>query len=320
MIKRLLILLCLLAVPAGAQTLLGVSSNVYTTPVVVSSGGGGSSFVGPGDIISGALVFYSAGRAYNASYAASKSPIADLVDTTTGLLTCTMKLGSNGFADLVTALCPTSSPISSVVSWCSLVGGCSVTKLYDQTGSNNHTIQTSLAMMPALTFSAQNGLPCSAGVSSVTTHLTTPTSFSIPVPYSATAVINRTGNFTANQAYLFFNTSNNQLRTNTISNSVQALNTTAVALTANDNAFHALLEVASSIAPLFAVDSSATISTSSTGTTTAAGTLSIMGRGNNTVGITSGFECEFGLWPTDLNSSYTVILSNMRSPTQGWNF
>jgi hypothetical protein len=277
-------------------------------------------FQGPGDIASGAIAFYSAGRAYNAAYAAAQSPLADLVDTTTGLATCTLNVGVNGFANLSAAVCPTGAPIVSVMTFCTVTHvGCNIAKLYDQTGNGNHVVQATLANMPAFTLSAQNGLPCPAGTGATTLNLTTSGTISQAVPFTYTAVAERTGSFTTNQR-IFSNMGGVLLFPNS-ANTVRFTSGTAVNLTAPDSAIHALLAVVSSTSPLFAVDASSNISTSSSGTTSLSGAIIYMNlTAVGTTAILSGFVCEAGIWPSDLNSTYQAMLANMRSATYGWNF
>jgi hypothetical protein len=288
----------------------------YNLSIATSAG-----FQGPGDITSGAIAFYSAGRAYNAAYAAAQSPLADIVDTSTGLATCTIKVGTNGYANLSAVVCPTGAPTVSVTTFCTVTHvGCSITKLYDQTGNGNHVVQATLANMPGLTLSAQNGLPCAAGTATAAITLETAGGVSQSAPFTRTAVVERTGNFTTVQKIASNDSNTNTLNFTASANTVSVSNGTAVNLTANDSTFHAILVVASASAPLFAIDSSANTSTSTNGTAALASNEYVMGRNGGTQGLLAGFFCEGGLWPADLNSSYQAMLANMRSATNGWNF
>lgn len=313
---RLLALLIVLASPASAQTLLGVAgpNNSY---------GGSSSpsgYQGPGDIATGAIAFYSAGRAYNAAYATAQNPLADLVDTTTGLATCTINAGTNGYVNLTAIVCPTGAPLVNVVTFCTVThAGCSVTKLYDQTGNGNHVVQATLANMPGLTLSAQNGLPCPAGTNNVAVNLATSGNISQSAPYTVTAVAERTGSFTTVQRIVSGQVAGGFSFLNS-ANSIRANNGAAVTLTAADSVFHAMLVVASAIDPLFAIDSSANTTTSTNGTTTLSEQQTYMGLTVANTALLSGYVCESGLWPSDQNSNYIALLANMRSATVGWNF
>ncbi len=153
---RLALLAFALAFPAQAQLLLTGAGRV----------GGVVGYQGPGDITSGAIAFYSAGRAYNVAYAIAHSPLADVVDTSTGLTTCTFHALSTGFAN----------PAECNATACATA--CSVTKMYDQTvsgacGGSCDVVQATLANMPGLTLSAQNGLPCAAGTNNAAMMLKT---------------------------------------------------------------------------------------------------------------------------------------------------
>lgn len=268
-----------------------------------------ATYVGPGDITSGAIAFYSVGRAYNAAYATGLNPAADVVDTATGLTTCTFHFLATGFVNK-TECNATACAVA-----------CSITKLYDQTGTGNHVVQATLANMPTLTFNAQNGLPCAAGTNSAAVRLVTAAAITQSAPYTTMAVGERTGQVTTLQAMTGTTIGlPGRLVFQGVANTVRANNGTAINLTASDNAFHALLAVASGTAPLFAVDSSANTSTSSNGSTSLTGKITIMAQADPGSPILNGFVCEAGLWPADLNSSYQAMLANMRSATNGWNF
>lgn len=125
----------------------------YIQPVV-----SGATYSGPGDIVSGASVWYGL-RAYSAAYATSLGNVADIVDTATGVSTCTIKAKANGDADLTSSLC--AGATLSVTTFCTVThaAGCSITKLYDQTGNGVHITQATLANMPFLTLSIVGSKP-----------------------------------------------------------------------------------------------------------------------------------------------------------------
>lgn len=308
--------LCIWAIPSYAQ--VPMTGAGLGSPTAAVAG-----FQGPGDITSGAVAFYSAGRAYNAAYAAAQNPLADIVDTTTGLATCTFNVGTNGFANLSAVVCPTGAPTVSVTTFCTVThaAGCRVTKLYDQTGNGNHVVQATIANTPGLTLSAQNGLPCltNLGGGSIPV-LQTAGNVIQAAPFTKIGVAERTNNVTTRQD-IIANTASNRLAYTNSANSVTVNNGTNVNLTAADAAFHALLVIASGTAPLFAVDSSANISTSTNGTGSTSGALAVMNNNTSSNPILAGnFFCEAGEWPADLNSSYQAMLANMRSASNGWNF
>ncbi len=285
----------------NANYMIGGLNNPFNGGAVVPA-----SYQGPGDIKSGAIAFYSVGRAYNAAYATGLNPAADVVDTATGLTTCTFHFLSTGFVS--TTECNATA--------CAVA--CSITKLYDQTGTGNHVVQATLAKMPALTFNAQNGLPCPAGTGNSAMALVSAGTISQAAPFTLTAVTERIGT-AAGQ--IMANGNTNFFSFVAGANTIRVNNGTAVTLTALDSAFHALLAVASGTAPLFAIDSSANTSTSTNGTGAMSAAEAVLNRATTqTAGLTSGFVCEAGIWPADLNSSYQAMLANMRSATNGWNF
>src|ERR1700722_1400624 len=121
-------------------------------------------YVGPGDTFSTSPVgAYSCAEAWTAAYASSHGGACDVVDTSTGLVTCTYTFQSNGFVN----------PSQCNGAGQSCQTACSVTKAYDQTGNGNHVVQATLANMPTLTFSStpRGTLPainCGNGVTSIT--------------------------------------------------------------------------------------------------------------------------------------------------------
>jgi hypothetical protein len=266
-----------------------------------------SSYSGPGDIAGGGIEFVSCGRAYNAAYATGLNAACDVVDTATGLTTCTFHFLSTGFVN--TTECNATA--------CAIA--CSVTKMYDQTGTVNHVAQATLANMPGLTFNAQNGLPCAAGAAVAGLVLTGPT-ITQALPATFTAVAKRTSAAAASQ--IIESAANTQTLqfTNSANTAAANIGGTSVTLTVADNAFHAFLAVGSATAPLFAVDSSANTSTSTQGTTGLNGAIAVINRATGSREMTNGFLCEAGIWPADLNSSYQAMLANMRSAANGWNF
>jgi hypothetical protein len=120
---------------AGSLTLLGAGRPPAAAP----------SYVGPGDLsIGSATHWYSCARAYNAAYAVGGTNKAcDVVDTATGLVTCTYHIQTNGFI---------------LASECNGVGqschtACKVVTAYDQVGSAN-TTSVQAVSQPTLVFNA----------------------------------------------------------------------------------------------------------------------------------------------------------------------
>jgi hypothetical protein len=151
----------------------------------------GTSYQGPGDVFASAFGWYSCARAYSASFALTQGAICQVADVGTGAITCDLKVGTNGFADLTSSSC--AGGTLTVPAFCTTHTSCVVSKAYDQSGNGNDIIQATLARMPALVISGLNSLPvmnCNAAISFLQTAGTL--TFSQPVTLSA-AIIRSTG-------------------------------------------------------------------------------------------------------------------------------
>src|SRR5262245_58110091 len=126
--------------------------------------GGAASFTGPGDAVSGAVVYWSCSRAITSAYAAGGGNACD-IQRTSDNATCTTKFATNGFLDVTTAYC--SSNTQTITQFCNATT-CGASKMYDQTGSNNcnsgtnpcDVVQTTQASQPTLNLSCLNSKPC----------------------------------------------------------------------------------------------------------------------------------------------------------------
>ncbi len=104
-----------------------------------------ASYTGPGDTFTTSpLAAYSCAQAFTAAYATALSAACDVVDTATGLVTCTYHFQANGSVN----------PTECNTSGKSCFTACSVTKAYDHTGNGHDASQATLANMPGLTFSS----------------------------------------------------------------------------------------------------------------------------------------------------------------------
>ena len=153
---------------------------------------GGGAYVGPGDIVSGATVFYGL-RAYNAASAGNK--IANLCNSTGGTdVTCADAFSSASTGALVipaglVSICPGAN--------------CTVQTLYEQIGGGNCTpancdmTQATIASRPVLTASCTpNNLACMSFVSSSSQNLGRGSNVfvtTINQPFSFSCVADRTG-------------------------------------------------------------------------------------------------------------------------------
>lgn len=134
---------------------VGNSASPQTIPVTVTGG----SYSGPGDVVTGASLFYGL-RAYNSTIAAAATAKLIKVRNTSTSETCDVIVAtSGGFGNV--ANCSGSSNGDTVAVFCALSGGsCTVATWYDQIATYNVT-QATTANQPSLMLSGCLGTsPC----------------------------------------------------------------------------------------------------------------------------------------------------------------
>ncbi len=273
-----------------------------------------SGFQGPGDIVSGAVGFWSCARAYNAAYANGTNPLCDLKDKTTGTVSiCTLRVATNGFADLSGSYC-TGSTTPAVACAAAAGGACAISKAYDQTGHSNDATNATAAQMPALTFSALNSCPGMTFTSASTSRLNI-TAVTAAQPFSMTGLAIRTANFTTLQGILSSNGTTIDLEFSTTTNNARIEAPSVIAATVSNSAFHALIGVFNNASSSFVVDGAAT--TGTVGTNAFSAQAARIGRDSAGASL-DGSVIEAGLWPSGFNATqYGNMNTNMHSPTSG---
>lgn len=271
---------------------------------------GGVSYQGPGDIVSGAIAFYSC-RAYKAASTGTKAYRVQRASDST----------QADVSSLPTGLCDTATPAAFCASTT-----CLIVEWYDQSGANacgsapcHMTPNTVSTNSPNWSSSSLNGWPCAGGVMAAA--LQNVTGITQALPFTVTAVGERTGNFTAAARVFSSNAANANFGWRTSANTVGVVSGLITA-TASDSAFHALISVqnTSSSVSAIVVDGTAT-----TGTVTlSALSSSIYFLSDNDAGfnnLEAGEMCEAGIWPIAFTSTqYGNMNTNMHSATYGWNF
>jgi hypothetical protein len=123
--------------------------------------GGGGSYVGPGDIVSGAVAYYGL-RCYNAAYAGN---VVDVGNAATGTSTVgtRLKCSAGGIISEVVSgsACTfvTGNACSTLATTCAST--CYAVNLYNQSGGTGHTLSLFFATSrPAYTTSCIGSLPC----------------------------------------------------------------------------------------------------------------------------------------------------------------
>lgn len=185
MLRRFIIGAFAIVVMCGQTVLPGFPPGTFQSRGAIDA----VAYAGPGDITT--FLHWYGLRAYNKAYATALNPLADIVDTTTGLATCTIKTNAAGNADLTSVACPTASPTVSVTTFCTVThAGCSVTKLYDQVGSVS-AVQATLAKMPTLVFNVTGGNPAMLFTRTSAQFLQATSTGSLAQPYSISSVSRR---------------------------------------------------------------------------------------------------------------------------------
>ncbi len=150
------------------------------------------SYTGPGDVVSGATVFYSCTRAYNNSWAAGTGKLCSILRQSDNH-TCDILSTTGGDIGL-TANCSTGADNgSTAVSFCNATT-CEVHIAYDQSG--NAVDANDIESVPLLGFSCFGSLPCV--VPSVgNTGLVSTATISVAQPFTHSFVAERISHFTA---------------------------------------------------------------------------------------------------------------------------
>jgi hypothetical protein len=131
-----------------------------------AGGGGGGGYTGPGDVVSGAAMWWGL-RCYNTAYTGN---VADIWDTATGSTTETLLTCSSGGT--------INETIHSLATTCAT--SCNVKTLYDQSGANScasnpcDMVQLTNASRPIFTRSCIGSLPCIAFTSANSQYITQP--------------------------------------------------------------------------------------------------------------------------------------------------
>ena len=201
------------------------------------------SFVGPGDLVSGARAWYGL-RAYNAAYAAATGNVG-IFRRSSDNATCTGIVNTVGDLDLTTTYC---SGTTNLPTFCGAsAGNCFVARLYDQSGALAcagatacDVVQATAANQPQLVFNCVGTTkPCLLGTAVQLLSSVTTITINVPFTFSAAAemvspIAQHNAVFGGNGVMLEFNNSGPVLDYNGTSNSLSIVTSTwyASALTA----------------------------------------------------------------------------------------
>lgn len=290
-------LLCLVIVAD-----IPIVAHAWWQSVAQQNVGAPAAYTGPGDVVSGAKMWWGL-RAYSLATVATR--IANICNAADANCADVNSL-SNGNFDVATA---TGAPLN-----CGGAGGtCTVKTLYDQTTGNNCTAatcdltQATIGSRPTLTFNCIGSLPCMTfnGIGTRLSSINSATSVSQPFTFSTVANSTATG---AQQSVLQYSGgSSAQLGyRNSAANQVFGYAGTVLAATATDGSYHALQAVLNGASSDMNVDGTQT---------TGAGGASVMSSGfalGATTGATqwlSGTVTEAGAWNAAFSSGQSSSMS-----------
>jgi hypothetical protein len=264
-------------------------------------GGGGGGYSGPGDVVSGALLWYSCSRAYNAADTANACNVCLPADSTCADLTIT-----SGFAVVPGSL--STCNITTVI--------CTVKTMYDKTGNGRDVTQATIASRPTFRPAmASNGcpttaLPCLKFVKSNNQQLVYATGITQAQPITMSMVY-------INASFGEILSSSGGISTSSTTNAVQLNAGSSPTATATDGVWHAVQAVYSGASSAAQVDSTLT-SGLSAGTNGASGALGV-----GLATIIANFDgslTETGLWATAFNSTQSGNMNTNQHGSNGYNF
>lgn len=244
-----------------------------------------SGYVGPGDVVASATVWFGF-RGYNTAFSGA---VANICDAATGAICADVTWTGS------TLTIPTISGLT-----CGVGINCVVKTMYEQVGGSNHATQATLSKMPAFTPSALNGQPCATFVSANSQVLQAGNSITaITQPWTISAVTKRTGNTGATAGILSGNTTSGLGGHNAANNYTLSAGFAPQSFSAADNTYHAVQGVFNAASSVGYTDQTAT-SPGNPGTNQFTGKPTI---GQLSTNFWEGSICEAGVWPVGFTGS-----------------
>lgn len=250
----------------------------------------GVSYVGPGDVVPNAAVWWGL-RGYNAAYCTGGSPALDCVDVSTGLNSSTINITTSGALDYAAITAKGAAQLC--------------TKLYDQTGGGHHLLQASLAAMPELILYAP-GLYTLRGINK---RMVTAGTVVQAQPFSVSIVAQQL-NSTTSGLLEDLDTNGFMYAFGPTTNLVQMFNGTNITAPQTDLITHALQFIAQGSSSVIMVDG-ATVGALNPGTGGPNGRLAIFERGSASTGDGITYLFEAGMWSGAVD--YTSMRLNQQA-------
>jgi hypothetical protein len=302
--RRLLaIIFALISVYATAQTTGGMSG-IGGLRGAGGAGGGTAAFAGPGDVVSGAIMWAGL-RAYSLAKAGTRA--ANICNS--GDANCAdINTLANGKFDVVTA---TGAPLN-----CGGTGGtCTVKTLYDQTGNTNcagaacDLTNATAANRPTLTLNCFGTLPCMT-FNGTSAHLATSGVVTQSQPLSLSMIANSTNTSVQQTSAELTSSSPRAGYNNSGSNTTFIFAGGVFSATASDGVAHALQYIFNGASSNIVVDGTAT--SGNAGATNATGTLDL--GSNSGAEFFKGTVAEEGFWAVAFTSTqYGNMNSNQHA-------
>lgn len=311
--KRLILAIVLICIP--------ITANAWWKSIQqVAVGSPPPSYVGPGDVVSGAVAWGSCARVYTASLASTSTNLCDLVNASTGAAVGTLRASASGFVDLSAYFTGSVTPMTACAS------GCRVSKIYDQVaGGSAGWVNAINSQRPTLTFSLINSLPGWTCVASANSNLQTSAPLTFSAPYTYVAMGVRTSNFTTLQSLMGWSVGlNGYLGFFTSANTVSATSgggpTPSTLGSVPDSSFHALQGYIDSAGTANMVSSDGVDgSPASGGNAAPLGQSTRVCRGSGGLSL-DGSMMEAGVWNVQFSPTERTDMNSNIHGSNGYNF
>jgi len=266
-----------------------------------------SSYVGPGDVASGAKAWWGT-RAYNKAAAKATQKLVNIRRASDSVTCDVLADFQTGGPGITNACSSATSNGQTAFNFCSGTQ-CFVTKAYDQSGALQcggaacDVSQATTANQPQFNFNCFYSFACIQYTTSSMT-LASPTGPALTLPFSASGLGARTGAFAANGVFYSQGSTVAQFLYANVANRVELSNTgTSSTVTASDSANHSLTGIFNGASSSITVDGTNTAVTGVTGATTS-------GVFNLGLAPITATISEMGVWGSDLTSSATALCTN----------
>lgn len=262
-----------------------------TTWVLVAPTASSTSYVGPGDLVSGASAWYGL-RGYNAAYASPGTNNAINIRRASDNTTKNIVILNTGALDVATAGTFCTSTTCFIATW------------YDQSGNGINATQATTGNQPQLIFSCFGSLPCVRFNGSTQTLGTGATPYypNLSQPYTMTITVERTGAFTSQGDWFASAFPVIAIGSASTANNAFMAAQSNVNETQSDSALHhdaAVFNGASSVLYVDDVSNTTSPGTSGIGTNN----FFNIGSYDGSSDYFTGEICEIGVWPSGFTSA-----------------